>query len=103
MLHYMPYEEQTRLMERCMNNLLPGGKIIIRDGNSSDTEHHKVTKLTEVLSTRVFCFNKTEGNLYFTSWERIQDICRQNGFDVTRQNNDNTTSNEIFVIERSVK
>ena len=101
MLHYMPYEKQQALIEHCMQNLQPGGCIIIRDGNSSNEKGQKVTKWTEILSTRIFRFNKTVGKLYFTSFERISAIAEQNGFRVVSHfANDDTTSNEIYVLKK---
>lgn len=101
MLHYMPYEKQQQLIERCMQRLLPEGRIIIRDGNSSNEEGQKVTKWTEIFSTKILRFNKTEGQLFFTSFERITAIAEQNGFKVVEHMaNDETTSNEIYVLKR---
>lgn len=101
MLHYMPYEKQQALIERCMHRLEPGGCIIIRDGNASNEDGQKVTRMTEVLSTEIFRFNKTEGKLFFTSFERISAIAKANGFEVVNQiQNDSSTSNEIYVLKR---
>ena len=101
MLHYMPYEKQQQLIERCMGRLLPDGSIIIRDGNTSNEEGQKVTKWTEILSTKIFRFNKTEGQLFFTSFERISSIAEQNGFRIVEHMaNDDTTSNEIYVLKK---
>lgn len=103
MLHYMPYEKQQQLIERCMQNLLPDGRIIIRDGNTSNEEGQKVTKWTEIFSTKILRFNKTEGQLFFTSFERITAIAEKNGFEVVEHMaNDETTSNEIYVLKKVV-
>ncbi|MEG1290407.1 MAG: 1-acyl-sn-glycerol-3-phosphate acyltransferase [Bacteroidales bacterium] len=101
MLHYMGYKEQQVLIERCISMLNVGGIIIIRDGDNSQTKRHKVTKLTEVFSTKVFKFNKTEGNLYFTSAKNILEIAEVNNMKVEQIQNDKTTSNTIFILRHS--
>ncbi len=102
MLHYMPFDSQQALIERCMQNLQEGGQIIIRDGNTSNEEGQKVTKMTEVFSTKIFRFNKTEGDLFFTSYERILAIAEKNGFKIVEHlSNDETTSNEIYVLKKA--
>lgn len=58
-LHYMNYEHQHDLLVKCANLLRPEGMIIVRDGNSAETHKHRLTRLTEVLSTQVVKFNRT--------------------------------------------
>lgn len=102
MLHYMPYERQNELITNCMNLLNEKGVIIIRDGNSNDTAHHRMTKLSEIFSTKITRFNKTEGVLHFTSAERIEQIASENGFSVQIIRDSDSTSNEIFVLRKFV-
>ncbi|MCB9018140.1 MAG: MMPL family transporter [Prevotellaceae bacterium] len=100
MLHYLPYEKQCLLIENCMRRLADDGMIVIRDGDSSKMEKHEVTKMTEIFSTKIFKFNKTEGTLFFTSFERINEVAAKNGFSVDSHDNDHYTSNTIFILRR---
>lgn len=100
MLHYLPFDSQQKLIENCMQNLNPNGTIIIRDGDSTKKEKHGVTKLTEIFSTKILRFNKTEGKLFFTSFDRIKEIAEQNGFVTEALDNDKFTSNTIFILRR---
>ena len=88
MLQYLPEEKQFALLEKCRSALLPGGIILVREGNSSDLKGQKMTSLSEVMSTKVFSFNKTEGDLYFTSSAVLRSYAGRLGmsFSVVRKN-----------------
>ncbi|RZJ29531.1 MAG: class I SAM-dependent methyltransferase, partial [Flavobacterium sp.] len=58
-LHYLLPERQEALLDKCFQALEPGGLLIVRDGVAELAERHEGTKRTEVLSTRIFNFNKT--------------------------------------------
>jgi Predicted exporters of the RND superfamily len=100
-LHYMGMDAQEALIQKCISLLNPGGKIIIRDGDVSKQEKHKVTKLTEKLSTEIFKFNKTEGELCFTSADQIKVITKSSGLEITLMDNDVHTSNTIYILQKS--
>ena len=72
MLHYMSYEHQRTLLLKCADRLRSQGMIIIRDGNSANTSKHRLTRFTELLSTRIFNFNRTTGELYFTTETQLR-------------------------------
>ena len=97
-LHYMNYEHQHDLLVRCANLLRPEGMIIVRDGNSAETHKHRLTRLTEVLSTQVVKFNRTTDELCFTSEAQIQSIARECGMEVKTIRNDKYTSNTIYIL-----
>jgi len=102
MLHYLPFDLQEKLVENCMKAINPDGMVIIRDGDSTKKEKHGITKLTEFFSTKILRFNKTEGKLFFTSFEKIKVIADKNGFCVEMLENDRFTSNTIFVLRKIV-
>lgn len=102
MLHYMDFPQQEALILQCMHRLNAGGTIIIRDGNSSNQRGQRITRLTEVLSTHILHFNKTEGQLHFTSWERICALALSQGFLISRRRPATSTSNEIFILQKPV-
>jgi 1-acyl-sn-glycerol-3-phosphate acyltransferase len=98
MLHYMSYEEQETLIKKCASLLNPTGMIIIRDGNKNDEEKQKMTKLTEILSTKIFKFNKTEQQLCFTSDEKLAEIAGMCNMTVESYKNDKYTSNTVWIL-----
>ncbi|NPA44618.1 MAG: MMPL family transporter, partial [Chlorobi bacterium] len=100
-LHYMPKEKQKELIVKCIENLKPTGKIIIRDGNSEMEKKHKGTKLTEFFSTKLLKFNKTEyDELHFTSKKEILEIVEPYNFDVEIIDETKFTSNIVFVLKK---
>lgn len=100
MLHYLSHDKQNTLITRCISALKPNGTIIIRDGNAENKERHKVTKFTELLSTRIFKFNKTEEELCFLAESQITDIAVKHNLDIKSIENDKLTSNTIYVLTK---
>ena len=99
MLHYLPVEKQRVIIERCAAKVKTGGMIIIRDGDASLSDKHRLTRLSEFFSTR-FGFNKTKGGLSFTSRDVMRKILKSCGFEVTISRNDEHTSNVIYIARR---
>lgn len=99
-LHYLQPEEQEQLLQRCWEQLEPGGVIIIRDGDADLGKRHEGTRLTEFFSTRVLGFNKTRNNLSFFSGERLRQIVAKMGACLEQIDNTKFTSNVIFVIKQ---
>ena len=100
MLHYMSYEHQRTLLLKCADRLRSQGMIIIRDGNSANTSKHRLTRFTELLSTRIFNFNRTTGELYFTTETRLREIAVTCGMNVEIIPNDKYTSNTIYIFRK---
>lgn len=98
MLHYLPAEDQKKLIANCISRLAPGGMLIIRDGDSGKAGKHKVTELTEVLSTKIFKFNKTDGALCFFSDSMMEKTASDYGMKLRKIANDRYTSNTIYVL-----
>jgi len=98
-LHYFPAAEQEALLQRCGAKLNDGGTIIIRDGIEDEKQKHGVTRLTEVFSTRIFGFNKTEHKLEFLPESRILSFAQQFNLSVERLEN-KASSNVIFVLRK---
>ena len=97
-LHYLDQHSQELLLKKCVLLLNPNGKIVVRDGDTSKAKKHKITELTEKLSTKIFNFNKTEGQLHFTSSDYILAFASENNLHVEQLNNDIYTSNTIFIL-----
>ena len=100
MLHYMSYEHQRTLLLKCADRLRSQGMIIIRDGNSANTSKHRLTRFTELLSTRIFNFNRTTGELYFTTETQLREITVTCGMNVEIIPNDKYTSNTIYIFRK---
>ena len=100
MLHYIDNTSQEELLNRCVRNLAPGGMIIVRDSNSNNQKGHKITRLSELFSTRLLHFNKTEGQLYFPSEEQFEQFAAKHHLQIEKQANDKYTSNTIYLFRR---
>lgn len=98
-LHYLLPEEQKQLLNNIVDKLNVGGKIILRDGDSSKKERHKGTEMTEVFSTKSG-FNKTKNPLHFISAEMITLFATENKLELTIVDNTKYTSNIVFVLEK---
>jgi len=101
-LHYLQRDQQTRIIERCIRQLNPAGKIIIRDGDTDAATKHKRTEWTEFFSTRVFKFNKTgKKGLSFFSGGSIREMAATHKMDCREISDSAITSNTIFVLTKS--
>ncbi len=98
-LHYLVEEEQDLLLNRIAGLLNFGGKIIIRDGDSSKKERHAGTILTEIFSTNSG-FNKTKNKLCFISEGKIAAFAKSNQFDMEVIDHSKHTSNTVYVLQR---
>jgi uncharacterized protein len=99
-LHYLGFEAQDDLVERCFQALSPGGKLIIRDGNRDLQERHKGTRITEFFSVRLLKFNKSRNDLNFISGKELTRKAKEHGLAVEIQDEARYTSNVIFVISK---
>ena len=100
-LHYMNYEHQRTLLLRCMEQLRPEGKLIVRDGNAANTRKHRLTRFTELLATGIFSFNKMTEQLCFTSEAQIRSIAQEGGMQLEILPNDRYTSNTIYIFQKN--
>lgn len=99
-LHYLLPEQQEALLENCLGVLNDGGKIIIRDGISELTDRIKGTKLTEIFSTKIFRFNKTQNSLHFISRKMLDDFADRHNMKIEVIDNAKRTANLIFVLTK---
>jgi trans-aconitate methyltransferase len=101
-LHYLPYEEQEKLIKRCIERLNPGGCMIIRDADAGMKKKHMGTRVSEILSTGIG-FNKTwkgKKKLFFTSKEKYLEIFSHYGMDVEIVDQTKMNSNLIYIIRK---
>jgi 1-acyl-sn-glycerol-3-phosphate acyltransferase len=99
-LHYLLPEQQEALLDKCFNALEPGGILIVRDGVEELKERHEGTKRTEVLSTRIFNFNKTQNELHFISRAFIAQWATAHHMSLETLDLTKKTSNVIFVLRK---
>lgn len=100
-LHYLDVKSQKQVMNNAIEALLPGGVLIIRDGNAELKERQKGTWLTEFFSTRIFKFNKAQPEgLRFLQGKDIRAVAAEKGVTCREIDNTKFTSNVIFVIEK---
>jgi len=100
-LHYLKPSEQEDLLNRCCSALLPGGVLIIRNGNIDLKERHKGTQLTEFFSTKVLKFNKSTHALNFLSAKRISQLVELHGLTVEIEDNSRLTSNVLMILKKN--
>lgn len=100
-LHYLQPNDQIRLLEKCVENLAPGGVFVLRDGIKDLKDRHKGTRLSELFSTRIFAFNKTQGaGLSFISASLIEDLAVKHGLSLSKVDKSKLTSNIIFSLKK---
>ena len=98
-LHYLDEKSQSSVLINCFQNLNEDGVILIREGEKSNNKHI-FTKFTELLSTKVFRFNKTEVELNFISGSRLNDLAKQFRFKIEELNHSKITSNKLFILRK---
>jgi len=98
-LHYLPREQQEKVITQCMIKLNNNGLIIIRDGNKELSKRHTGTKLTELFSTKSG-FNKAEHKLEFISESMVRAMVDITKFDLEVVDNTKLTSNIIIIIRK---
>ncbi len=100
-LHYLKPEEQMSVIEKAIDALLPGGILIIRDGDADLKQKHKGTQLTELFSTKIFSFNKTVNDLYFLSGQMVEKLAIKHKLAIERIDDTRFTSNVVWVLKKS--
>ena len=97
-LHYLEKSEQEQVLNNLSKNLLPGGMIVIRDGDASMEKRHRGSVLTEVFSTKLLGFNKTRNELNFISSDFIRQFAERERLDLEIIDSTNLTSNLIYIL-----
>lgn len=99
-IHYLRPEEQMDLLNKVNTRLGENGIIVIRDGIIEFQDRLKNTKLTEILSTKWFNFNKTTNDLSFLSAKEIERFANENGFGFELIEHSSKTSNVLMILKR---
>lgn len=98
-LHYLKEEQQIKVIENCVTKLNKGGVLVIRDADKDIANRQKGTWYTEFMSTKVFGFNKTQGDgLHFVSGTVIKNtLAKYPHLSLEVIDNTKLTSNIIYV------
>lgn len=102
-LHYLRPEHQEKVITNCVKHLNVNGSIIIREGNKNLQGKHKKTWLSELFSTKIIGFNKTENDtkkLYFLSDEEIKKYAGKK-INVEIVDHSRFSSNSLYVLKRT--
>lgn len=100
MLHYMSYEHQRTLLLKCADRAAFAGN-----------DYHTRRKLGKYIQTpadpvhgiaihRIFNFNRTAGELHFTTETQLREIAVTCGMNVEIIPNDKYTSNTIYIFRK---
>lgn len=101
-LHYLPVDTQHTVLERMARALRPGGALIVREADAASSHGHRLTRLTEFLSTRLLRFNKKgDGGLAFTSRARLEELLCGKGLRLRESITNPWTSNVVLIFERA--
>ncbi len=100
-LHYVSFEDQQKILTNIELNLNDNGIIFIRDGLKDDQKSHKMTKLTEVLSTKIFGFNKSENPLEFISEAQMNEFAKDKKLKIEIIKHSKTTSNALIILRKN--
>ena len=100
-LHYLKWEDQLLILRNCLGALDVNGVLIVRDGDSNKSTKHKNTKLTELFSTKLLGFNKTETSLEFIDFVALQKELHQMAtLAINVIEESGTTSNTVIKITK---
>ncbi len=99
-LHYLLPAQQSALLEQCVSVLNSKGTLIIRDGVAELQDRIKGTKLTELFSTQIFGFNKTQNDLHYISRVFVEQFAEKHDMSIEILDNAKFTANLIFVLRK---
>ncbi|NVO18768.1 MAG: 1-acyl-sn-glycerol-3-phosphate acyltransferase [Bacteroidetes bacterium] len=66
-LHYFEESRRNLVFSRAVQSLNPGGTIIVRDADKRPGNKHLITRISELFSTKLIKFNKTQNEIDFFS------------------------------------
>src|SRR5690606_16961449 len=99
-LHYLLPGQQEVLLEKSLAALHENGVLIIRDGVLEMSQRMKITRKTELWSTRILKFNKTKNELHFVSRKTIEDFAKKHSLSLEILDYSSHTANLIFVLRK---
>ena len=97
-LHYVDAESQREVLIKAIKNLNRGGLIIVRDGDVSNGKNHEKIVNTEIWSTEILKFNKTENQLCFVSADYMRQIAEENNMKIKIRSCDKDSSETLYIL-----
>ena len=98
-LHYLNKDSQLKVLHHCLSNINKNGLIFIREGEK-ENKRHIFTKFTELLSTKIFKFNKVEGKLNYITGLTISDLANKYDLKMEEISHSKITSNKLFILKK---
>ena len=99
-MHYLPFEKQKLILKKCNDNLNEKGIIVIKDADASLDNKHRMTEITEFISTK-FSFNKVDStNLFFFNLNLLESFSKENNLEFEILKQSKTTSNRVILLKK---
>jgi uncharacterized protein len=99
-LHYLLPEQQEALLEKAYAALNENGLLVVRDGIMEMQKRIKGTKHTEVWSTKIMKFNKTQNELHFISRAFLEDFASRHNMTIEVMDFAKFTANLTFIFKK---
>jgi 1-acyl-sn-glycerol-3-phosphate acyltransferase len=99
-LHYVCEASQKIVLEHCLENLNPGGMLIVRDGDATNDNGQRHIEETEVWSTKIIGFNKTVEELTFLTKDWMKDFANEHNLEIKIKKCDEKTSETLYILRR---
>lgn len=100
-LHYVDNERQFSILSQAASHLNENGTILVRDGDSSDSQKHTKIENTEKWSTKIIKFNKTTENLSFTDSMKMKEFAKVNNLNLQIRKCDKDSSETLYIFRKS--
>jgi trans-aconitate methyltransferase len=101
-LHYLLPEQQEALLEKAYQALNASGLLVVRDGIMEMQKRIKGTKHTEVWSTKIMKFNKTQNDLHFISRAFLEDFAARHNMTIEVMDFARFTANLTFIFKKKL-
>lgn len=99
-LHYWPAKQQEQIIIQLIENLQPGGTVVMREGCDSPTWRHRLVDWLERFSTCIG-HNKTDNGLNFQSRDFYVTVFEQHGMKLEQEFSDlGRGSNTVLVFRK---
>ena len=100
-LHYFSSIQQYELLDILISNLLPNGKIILKDGIVNIKNKHKLTQFSEELAIQLN-FNKGNYKSFtFIDENQLNKYCQDKSLKITKLEESKSTSNCYYLIQKA--
>ena len=99
-LHYVDVGKQFSILSQALSHLNENGMILVRDGDSSDSQKHTKIENTEKWSTKIIKFNKTTENLSFADSIKMKEFAMANNLNLQIRKCDKDSSETLYVFRK---